>query len=126
MMYSPELSCAEYLLKVLVQKIALVMSDASSLLIITTSFLTYVFRFLLLTNILPSFKKCSMVLQQNLSKNLRVLYCYFLSVGWESKTFDCSRLLIASSHKPSLKSHKLLLPLTVLSLKDLQSLLFLL
>lgn len=81
MMYSPELSCAEYLLKVLVQKIALVMSDSSSPLIIHTSFLIYVFRFLFLTNMLPSFKKCSMVLKQNHGKNLRVLYCYFLSVG---------------------------------------------
>lgn len=102
MMFPPELKLVGYLPRTLAWEITLMKSDASSLPFINTSLLIYLFSFLFLTNILLSFKKRSMVLKQNHSKNLRVLYCYFLSDGWEWKTFDCSRPLIASSHTPHL------------------------
>lgn len=84
MMYPLELNCTEYLLRVLPREIVLMKSDASSVPFINTSTFIYLFIFLFLINILPSFKKCSMVLKQNYSKGLRVLYSYFLSSeGWE-------------------------------------------
>lgn len=88
MMHPAELNCAECLPRTLAQEIALVKSDASSS---SAPHHHRLFSFLFLTNILPSFMKCSMVLKQNHSKNLRVLYCFFISDEWERKTSNYSR-----------------------------------
>lgn len=87
-----ELNCAGHLPGGLVQEIALMKCDASLLPFVNTSSLIYLFIFLFLTNILPSFKNCTTVLKKDHSKNLRVLYCYLLLDEWEWKTSTAPEL----------------------------------